>query len=118
MLILGQEIPLKANLLTALRRHPILWSILLITAMLDFATTMGFMTRYGIHVEQNMVVRWLALNLGMVPGVLAGKFLQIIAAAVFCSLSVKYARAVLLAIVGINLFAILVNFFLVPRLPV
>lgn len=117
MRILDQDISLKTNLVTSLRKHWILWIVLLVTAMLDFATTLGFMTEYGIRVERNMVVRWLALTLGIVPGVLIGKSLQIIAAAVFSALSLKHSRAILLLIIGVNFLAILGNYFLLPRIP-
>ena len=118
MQILGSHVPLWKNLLGSLQRHWLLWSLLMVTALLDFATTMGFMSEYGIRVERNTVVRWLALNLGMVPGVLIGKSLQIIAAAGFSALSLKYSRAILLLIIGINSLAILGNVFLLPRLPI
>ena len=117
MLILGEDIPLKANLLYSLRKHWFLWSVLVVTAFFDFVTTFMFMTRYGIAVERNMVVRWLAFALGIIPGVLIGKSLQIFAAAAFSALSFKYSRAILLLIVGVNLLAILFNLTLVPRTP-
>jgi hypothetical protein len=117
MRILDQDIQLKANLLNSFRKHWLLWSVLVVTAFLDFVTTYRFMTQYGIAVERNMVVRWLALNLGIVPGVLIGKSLQIFAAAAFSALSFKYSRAILLLIVGVNLLAILFNLTLVPRTP-
>jgi hypothetical protein len=117
MLILGEDVPLKANLLNSLRKHWFLWSVLVVTAFFDFVTTFMFMTRYGIAVERNMVVRWLAFTLGIVPGVLIGKSLQIFAAAAFSALSFKYSRAILLLIVGVNLLAILFNLTLVPRTP-
>ena len=115
MQILGADVPLGKNLLTSLRRHWLLWSMLVVTALLDFATTLGFMSEYGIRVERNMVVRWLALSLGMIPGVMIGKSLQIIAAAGFSALSLKYSRAILVLIVGINCLAILGNVLLLPR---
>jgi len=115
MRILGADVPLKQNLVTSLRRHWLLWSVLLATAVLDFATTLGFMSEYGIRVERNMVVRWLAVNLGMIPGVMIGKSLQVVAAAGFSALSLTYARAILVLIVGINALAILGNVFLLPR---
>jgi hypothetical protein len=117
MRILDQHISLKENLLISLRRHWLLWAVLLVTAMIDFATTLGFMYEYGIRVEKNLVVRFLALHLGIIPGVLVGKSLQIFAAAILTALSPKYARAILLLIVGVNVLAFLANFFLVPRLP-
>ena len=111
MLILGQQVPLKANLLRALRAHRLLWAILLVTMAFDFATTLYFMSLRGIEAEQNLVVRWLALNLGMGTGVLIGKCLQLIAAIGFSALSLNLSRAVLLLIVLLNFFAIYVNLF-------
>ena len=117
MHILDQEISLKKNLMTSLRRHWLLWSVLLVTALFDFASTLGFMTQYGIRVEKNLVVRWLAFNLGIIPGVIIGKSLQVLAAAALTALAPKYSRAILLLIIGINLLALLANVFLMPRLP-
>lgn len=111
MLILGQQVPLKDNLLRSLRTHRLLWAILLVTMAFDFATTLYFMSLRGIEAEQNLVVRWLALNLGMVAGVLIGKCLQLVAAIGFCALSSNLSRAVLLLIVLLNFFAIYVNLF-------
>ena len=117
MQILDQDVSLKKNLVTSLRRHWLLWTVLLVTALLDFASTLGFMTEYGARVEKNMVIRWLVLNLGIIPGVIIGKSLQILAAAALSALSPKYSRAVLLLIIGVNLLAFLANVFLLPRLP-
>ena len=117
MHILDQQISLKKNLMASLRRHWLLWTVLLVTAALDFASTLGFMSQYGIRVEANMVVRWLALHLGVIPGVFIGKSLQILAAAALSALSPKYSRAILLLIVGVNVLALLANVFLMPRLP-
>ncbi|NIO41691.1 MAG: hypothetical protein GTO41_16835, partial [Burkholderiales bacterium] len=77
--ILGEEVDLKENLLKSLRHHRLLWSALVITACVDFFSTLLFMSQYGILVEKNLVVRWLALTSGVVPGVLIGKLLQIAA---------------------------------------
>jgi len=117
MQILGQDVSLKENLLKSIREHWFLWSVLLVTAFYDFASTVFFMSQYGIRVEKNMVVRWLATTLGIVPGVLVGKALQIMAVAAFSALSLKYSRAILLLIVGLNLLAILANLFLEPSVP-
>ena len=107
--ILGEEIPLKENLKTSLRRHWILWVILLLTASLDFITTVSFMWHDGIDTERNLVVRWLASTIGILPGVFLGKSLQIVAAVAFSSLSLSLARAVLLLILLLNLVAVFIN---------
>ena len=43
MRILGEEIPLKANLQASFQRYRLLWIILLVTASLDYLTTLYFM---------------------------------------------------------------------------
>jgi hypothetical protein len=111
MLILGEQIPLKDNLLKSFREHQLLWAVLLITIAFDFATTLLFMSQYGIRFEKNLVVRWLANTLGIIPGVLIGKSLQLLPAAGFCALSFRLSRPILLLIVLLNFFAILVNLF-------
>jgi hypothetical protein len=115
MKILGDEIPLKTNLVRSLRTHRLMWCILAVTAFFDFASTLFFMTGIGIHVERNMLVRWLATMLGIVPGVALAKLLQLGAAAGFAALSFRHARAVLLLLVLINTLAVFANLFLEPR---
>jgi hypothetical protein len=72
---------------------------------------MSFISRYGVRVENNAIVRWLANTLGIVPGVLVGKCLQLFAAIGFSALSLKLARAILLLIVLLNFVAILINLY-------
>ena len=75
------------------------------------------MSRYGIRIEMNLVVRWLATTVGIIPGVFIGKSLQLVAATAFSALSFRYSRAILLLIVLLNLFAIMANLFLEPKAP-
>jgi hypothetical protein len=117
MQILGEPIPLRDNLLKSLKTRPLLWTILLVTAFFDFASTVFFMSESGIRVERNMLIRWLAETIGIIPGVSLGKSLQLLAAAGFCALSFKYSRAVLLLLVLVNLLAIMANLYLEPRIP-
>lgn len=109
MLILGEPVSLKNNLIRSFREHRVLWALLLVTIIFDFATTIFFMSEYGIRVEKNAVVRWLAYNLGIFPGVSIGKCLQLLPAIGFSALSFKLSRAVLLLIVLLNFVAILLN---------
>ncbi len=111
MLILGEPVALKENLLKSFREHQLLWTLLLVTIAFDFATTIFFMSQYGIRVEKNLIVRWLAYTFGIFPGVLTGKCLQLFPAVGFSALSFKLSRAVLLLIVLLNFFAIIVNLF-------
>ena len=109
MRILGEEIPLKANLQASFQRYRLLWIILLVTASLDYLTTLYFMWQDGIHTEQSLVVRWLAYQIGIVPGVLLGKSLQILAALGFSALSLALARATLLLMLLLNIVAVVDN---------
>jgi len=109
MKILDHDVPLLENLRYSLRTHWFLWALLIFTVILDFATTLNFMWRDGIELEKNPVIRGLATLLGIVPGVVVGKLLQIFAAVVLTSLSKKLNRAVLLLIVLLNIWAIFIN---------
>lgn len=109
MLILGKNIPLKDNLNASLRLYWYLWLILVITVFLDFVTTVLFMWNDGIHTEMNFIVRWLASTIGILPGVLLGKLLQIISAIGFSSLSLSFAGVTLLLIILLNLMAVVIN---------
>lgn len=109
MQILDEEIPLKENLKTSLRKYWYLWLALLASVFFDFVTTLLFMQNDGIQFEKNLVVRWLASTLGIIPGVFIGKSLQIIAAIIFSALSLTLARATLLLILLLNLVAVIVN---------
>jgi hypothetical protein len=115
MQLLGEHIALKANFLGSLHAHRLLWTILTVTAFFDFASTLFFMSEVGIQVEQNRVIRFLAVTFGIIPGVAIGKCLQLVAAAGLCALAPKHARAILLLIVLLNLVAILINVLLVPH---
>ena len=109
MKILGEEVSLLENIRYSLRKHWLLWLLLLITASFDLLTTLTFMWRDGIEYEKNFIVKNLALALGILPGVALGKSLQIFAALGFAALSKKLTRAILLLIVLLNFWAIIVN---------
>jgi hypothetical protein len=94
-----------------------MWLILVVTAFFDFASTVFFMTGIGINVERNVLVRWLATTLGILPGVALAKCLQLGAAAGFAALSFRHARAILMLLVLINILAVFANLFLEPRIP-
>ena len=107
MLILGSEISLKENIKQSFRRYWLLWVILIVTVVFDFVTTVLFMRHDGIHTEGNNIVRYLAYNFGIIPGVFFGKLLQIIAAIGFSALAPSLARATLLLILLLNFVAII-----------
>jgi len=109
MIILDEEVLLKKNLIQSYKLYKMFWLILLITIILDSLTTMLFMQKDGIHFEANFLIRWLALHMGIAPGVIVGKFLQLVAAIGFSALSLKYSRAILLLLALLNLLAIYHN---------
>ncbi len=109
MLILDEEIPLKDNIRLSFQRHWLLWLILILTTIFDFVSTLLFMWEDGIHTEKNFIVRWLAINIGIIPGVFLAKILQIFSAIGFSALSSTLARATLLLILLLNTMAIIHN---------
>lgn len=109
MRILGDQIALKANLQRSVTRYWYLWLVLLVTTYLDFKTTLSFMVNEGVHLERNPIIYWLVINLGILPGVIAGKALQLFAAAIFCALSPSLSWLVLLLLSLVNMIAIHIN---------
>jgi len=112
MLVLGEHVPIKENLKKSFHLYWFLWLLLILTASIDFITTISFMWKYGIHIEGNLVVRWLAHTFGILPGVFIGKSLQIVAAIGFSALSFSLARTTLLLILLLNLVAAIKNILL------
>lgn len=110
MTILDQQVALQSNLLFALQRYRILWVLLALTAIIDYVTTINFMTNGSISLEGNLIVRHLAYGLGIYPGVLIGKVLQIFAAMAFCALTREYGKGILVVIIGLNCVASYFNF--------
>ncbi len=109
MRILDEDIHMAANLKASFRLYWYLWLALFLTALLDFATTLLFMYQGGIGQEGNYIIRLLAYTFGIVPGVLLGKSLQIVATVGFSTLSLRMSRPILLLILLINFLAVIIN---------
>lgn len=110
MTILDQQVALKSNLLFAIHQYRILWFLLVLTAAVDYITTINFMTNGSIALEGNLLVRQLAYWFGIYPGVMLGKSLQICAAMAFCALTREYAKGILMVIIALNCVASYFNF--------
>jgi uncharacterized membrane protein len=110
MKILDQQVPLRDNLKTSFKRYAVLWLLLILSQLLDSYSTVLFMRLDGISHEANFIIRWLATNLGMVAGVVLGKSFQLVVAVVFSALSLKYSRAILILLIGLNGLAAIHNF--------
>ncbi|WP_371187724.1 hypothetical protein [Thalassotalea maritima] len=109
MIILDQDVPLRHNMLFALKQHRPFWLLLILTACLDYLTTIYFMHYGGIDLEANRIIRELAHTFGMYAGVAIGKVLQLCSALAFCALSREMSRPILLLIIGLNCVAIFIN---------
>ena len=105
MKILDEDIALLDNLKKSFQLYWLLWVILLVTIALDSVTTVMFMQVDGIGFEANLLIRWLALTFGIIPGVVFGKALQFVAALGFSALSLKYSRAILMLLLFLNMLA-------------
>lgn len=105
MKILDSEVKLLENVKLSLFSHKIFWLLFLISVILDVLSTYYFMHIDGIEHEANILIRSLAYTLGILQGVIVGKSLQIVTALIFCSLSFKLSRAILLLFITLNLLA-------------
>jgi len=109
MIILGTEVTFWENIKKSLSSYRVLWGVLIVTVLLDYFTTIMFMTHDGIHTEGNKIIRYLAYEFGIFFGVAIGKSLQLVAALCFSGLSISLARATLLLLLLINIVAIVKN---------
>lgn len=105
MKILDEEIPLIENLMKSFGRYKYLWLLLMVSIVLDSLSTVWFMYNEGIKFEANILIRYLAMTLGIIPGVILGKSLQVLTAVIFSALSLKHSRAVLILLLCLNLLA-------------
>ncbi|MEW6998837.1 hypothetical protein AADZ86_14215 [Colwelliaceae bacterium BS250] len=109
MTILDQNVPLMPNMFFALQRHRTLWLLLILSALFDFITTINFMINDSIALEANLIIRYLAYQLGIFPGVFIGKLLQLFAGLCFCALTRHHSGLVLLLLILLNCVAIFIN---------
>lgn len=105
MKILDTEINLLENLKLSIKKYKLFWLLFLISAVFDALSTYYFIAIDGIEHEANDLIRNLVYYLGIAPGVIVGKLLQLIAALVFSSLSFKLSRAILLLFSALNFLA-------------
>ena len=107
--ILGEYINPRKNLVASFSAFRLLWLLLLASALMDFLSTVHFMGTKCICLEANVLVRFLAYQYGIVPGVLLGKLLQLISAGGLSSLSSRLSPLILLSLTAANLIAVAVN---------
>jgi hypothetical protein len=109
MEILDTKIDLRANsrLLFGEYREYFHW--ILITAMLDVASTMWFMQVVGPQIEINPIIRLLSYSLGIVLGPLIGKSAQLFAIWALTLIAPRLTRHLCLLIIMLNSMACLLN---------
>ena len=109
MKILGSEIDARENLKFSFKRYWIFWLVLLVTIFLDYLTTLHFINEYGVHIEANRIVRYLMENIGVTPGLLLGKSLQLVSVLIFVCLHQRLGNLFLLIIILLNIWAVFIN---------
>ncbi len=109
MKILGEYINPRKNLAESFSAYRFLWILLITSALMDFLSTVHFMGTKCICLEANVLVRFLAYQYGIVPGVFIGKLLQLISAVGFSSLSFRFSPLILFSLTVANLIAVAVN---------
>lgn len=109
------DLDLRRDTRLFFNRHTALFWLFLATVVADFASTISFMALYGPAMEANLIVRFLAEELGILWGPFAGKFLQILAVWGFSMLALRMAPFVLSALIGLNLIAVLMNMTVVAQ---
>lgn len=109
MKILDDEVPLRENLDYSLRRYTVWWVLLVATILLDVLSTVGFVSALGLHKEANALARWLMGSMGLLPGLLVAKLLQIFAVTAIVSLNHRVGNIFLMAVTLLNAWAVVVN---------
>lgn len=109
MKILDEEIALRDNLEYSLRRYTAWWVLLIATMALDVLSTIGFVSALGLHKEANALAHWLMSGMGLLPGLLVAKALQLFAVATMTSLNRRFGNVFLMAVVLLNAWAVVVN---------
>ena len=109
MRILDSEIDIDASKYTLFKEHQGLFTLLIISALMDAASTTHFMRIKGIGLEMNVVVRLLSYTYGPITGPLLGKLYQIFGVWVLTVFVPKLSRFVCAMIIIFNCYAVVMN---------
>ena len=109
MRILDSEIDIDASKYTLFKEHQGLFTLLIISALMDAASTTYFMGIKGIGLEMNHVVRLLSYTYGPLAGPLLGKLYQVFGVWVLTLFVPKLSRFVCAMIIIFNCYAVVVN---------
>ena len=109
MRILDSEIDIDASKYTLFKEHQGLFTLLIISALMDAASTTYFMRLKGIGLEMNLVVSLLSYTYGPLAGPLLGKLYQVFGVWVLTLFVPKLSRFVCAMIIIFNCYAVVVN---------
>ena len=110
MRLLDTEIDIGATKHLLLKKHWVLFIILLGTAVLDAVSTTHFMQQTGPGSEMNLVVRILSVWCGVVVGPIIGKLCQLCAMWCISVIVPRLTRFVCIVLIAVNLYAVFFNF--------
>jgi len=109
MQLLGKKIYFEKNKKLLFTQYHDYFIVLFISALLDATSTYMFMFNLGIEEEQNPIIRFFALYLGISAGPFIGKTLQLFSVWVLSILAPRLTKFVCSITILINLFAFSVN---------
>jgi hypothetical protein len=111
MKLLGYAIDVKGNVRQFLRRDRSFVRLLLVTAALDVASTIGFMSVLGTEPESNWIVRIAAAQLGIFVGPVVGKSFQLGGVFGLAAIAPRMSRLVCTVVILMNLLAFVLNMY-------
>ena len=109
MRLLDSEIDIDASKYGQFKEYRVLFALLILSALMDAASTTHFMQKTGPGPESNLVVRLLSYTYGPTAGPLLGKLYQIFGVWVLTIMTPKLSRFVCAAIIFCNCYATVVN---------
>lgn len=113
MIILDTKLDLKANSRLLLHDYRDYFHWVILTAVLDVASTIWFMKLIGPQIESNLIVRLMAYAFGIVLGPIIGKTSQLFAVWSLTLLAPRLTKMLCVLIIFLNLMACLLNTLLV-----
>ncbi len=109
MRLLDQTIDVKRNSRLLVTDYRVYFRVLIISVLLDAASTMYFMAIIGPERELNIVVRNLSLTYGIIIGPVVGKSIQVLAVWGLTIITPRLIEFICGITIFVNLLALLVN---------
>lgn len=113
MMVLDTKLDLKANSRLLFGEYRVYTDWVILTAVLDVASTVWFMKLIGPQIELNLIVRALAYSLGIILGPIIGKTSQLFAVWALTLLAPRLTKTLCILAISLNGMACLLNTILV-----